>query len=71
MYNVGETVCVAADFSNDGFEPFIGEVVEVDGNLHMIMDSEGAITPWMEGNIYPLSYYRKAHNEVKTMSKMW
>lgn len=53
---VGDQVTVAPDFSNDGFEPFTGTVVEVDSPgdpnpIIYVRDPDGNVEPWMMGNI--------------------
>jgi len=55
-FNVGEYVRVQPDFSNDGFEPFYGQVVEVDAPtdpnpIYYVKDINGDVEPWMAGNI--------------------
>lgn len=62
-FRVGEYVSVEPDFSNDDFEPFVGQVVEVDAPgdpnpIYYVKDDNGDVQPWMSGNLNPTEVVR-------------
>jgi hypothetical protein len=58
-FQVGESVRIIPDFSNDGFDPFVGTIVEIDAPgepnpVYYVRHPDGDIQPWMPGNVHAM-----------------
>lgn len=56
MFRLWDYVSVEPDFSNDDFEPFMGQIVEIDSEgdpnpIYYVKDVHGDVEPWMSGNL--------------------